>query len=128
MARFIYTLRDLTAHRLARETGAFHATSGASTMEVHRRLEEGQDVVGSMAAFSVGLRLPEGASIEFHEECPTDGPLRAQCEGRRKALPLQEKGTRPFWTIPEDDPFEDADPGLLVYVETGTFSKVECLR
>lgn len=82
MSTFTFTSREATARDFAARTGAFHATSGTMTGEVIRTLESGRDVVGTMLGFATGSRFPETATIAFHEECPTEGPLRRQCQAR----------------------------------------------
>jgi hypothetical protein len=118
MPTFTFTLRETTAHEISRRTGAFHATSGTMAGAIIDHLGSGRDVVGTMAHVGVGIRFPSYVTVDFHEECPETGALRAQAEARTwQGASSMSRQIPPAGDDPED-PFDaPAHAGALFYVE-----------
>ena len=77
-----WVMSHRTALDLGRDTGAALVLSGADSARGLERLNAGEKVVALMAAMGIGVVLPQGTEVVFHDECPKDGALRAQAEMR----------------------------------------------
>lgn len=82
MTKLTFVLHPETGAALARKTGSAFARTAEAIPGMLAHLEAGRDVVALMRPLSTGYRLPEGTELRFHEDCPTEGALRRQCEAR----------------------------------------------
>ncbi len=75
-----------------------------------KHISNGGTAVVSMHRFNTGFRLPEGATVEFTENCPKNSPERAQAEARAHFDPsnyqLRPHQRKIFDTLKSMDPDE----------------------